>query len=69
MFCDDLNLVGVYSGLELLRDPRYNKGLAFCEEERARHYLQGLLPPVVMSQELQVSFGYFLVLYVLIEDP
>lgn len=45
----------VASGLELLRDPRYNKGLAFCEEERARHYLQGLLPPVVMSQELQIQ--------------
>jgi len=43
------------SGSELLRDPRYNKGLAFTEEERDRHYLRGLLPPTIISQELQVS--------------
>lgn len=42
------------SGLGLLRDPRYNKGLAFSEEERDQHYLRGLLPPTIMSQELQV---------------
>ncbi|XP_024371400.1 NADP-dependent malic enzyme isoform X3 [Physcomitrium patens] len=45
----------VASGLELLRDPRYNKGLAFTEVERDRHYLRGLLPPTVISQELQVE--------------
>jgi hypothetical protein len=43
------------SGLELLRDPRYNKGSAFTEEERDRHYLRGLLPPNIISQELQVT--------------
>lgn len=43
------------SGLGLLRDPRYNKGLAFSEEERDQHYLRGLLPPTIISQELQVS--------------
>ncbi|KAG4144604.1 hypothetical protein ERO13_D05G047300v2 [Gossypium hirsutum] len=36
-----------------MRDPRYNKGLAFTEKERDAHYLRGLLPPVVLSQELQ----------------
>jgi malate dehydrogenase (oxaloacetate-decarboxylating)(NADP+) len=44
----------VASGVELLRDPTYNKGTAFTEEERDNHYLRGLLPPVVLSQELQV---------------
>ncbi|KAF7830101.1 NADP-dependent malic enzyme isoform X2 [Senna tora] len=43
----------VASGCTLLRDPRYNKGLAFTEKERDAHYLRGLLPPAILSQELQ----------------
>lgn len=43
------------SGYTLLRDPHHNKGLAFTEKERDAHYLRGLLPPTVISQELQVS--------------
>nr|AGH32501.1 malic enzyme [Stylosanthes guianensis] len=43
----------VSSGSTLLRDPRYNKGLAFTEKERDAHYLRGLLPPAVFNQELQ----------------
>ncbi|KAL5771144.1 hypothetical protein ACOSP7_015298 [Xanthoceras sorbifolium] len=43
----------VASGHSLLRDPRHNKGLAFNERERDTHYLRGLLPPSVLSQELQ----------------
>lgn len=46
----------VNSGYNLLRDPHHNKGLAFTENERDAHYLRGLLPPVVISQELQVSW-------------
>ncbi|PRQ41812.1 putative malate dehydrogenase (oxaloacetate-decarboxylating) (NADP(+)) [Rosa chinensis] len=42
-----------YSGHNLLREPRCNKGLAFTEKERDAHYLRGLLPPAVLTQELQ----------------
>ncbi|PON54350.1 Malic oxidoreductase [Parasponia andersonii] len=45
--------VSVASGYTLLRDPRHNKGLAFNDKERDAHYLRGLLPPAVASQELQ----------------
>ncbi|MBA0547789.1 hypothetical protein Golob_018932 [Gossypium lobatum] len=45
--------VSVASGYTLMRDPRHNKGLAFTERERDAHYLRGLLPPIVLSQELQ----------------
>ena len=45
----------IYSGYPLLRDPRYNKGLSFNEKERDGHFLRGLLPPVVISQDLQVD--------------
>ncbi|KAL1816211.1 hypothetical protein ACET3Z_018785 [Daucus carota] len=45
--------LSVASGYNLLRDPRYNKGMAFTHEERDAHYLRGLLPPVVISQQLQ----------------
>ncbi|KAK4427939.1 NADP-dependent malic enzyme, chloroplastic [Sesamum alatum] len=47
--------VSVASGYPLLRDPRYNKGLAFSDKERDAHFLRGLLPPVVISQDVQVK--------------
>ncbi|RLM93263.1 NADP-dependent malic enzyme [Panicum miliaceum] len=45
------------SGHSLLRDPRHNKGLSFTEKERDAHYLRGLLPPVVLSQDLQLTIS------------
>ncbi|CAK9275850.1 unnamed protein product [Sphagnum jensenii] len=45
----------VASGLELLRNPKYNKGTGFTEEERDLHYLRGLLPPAVFTQDLQME--------------
>ncbi|RZC50199.1 hypothetical protein C5167_018630 [Papaver somniferum] len=45
----------VASGYSLLRDPHHNKGLAFSEKERDAHYLRGLLPPTVVSQDIQVK--------------
>ncbi|XVF24905.1 hypothetical protein REPUB_Repub13aG0168000 [Reevesia pubescens] len=47
--------ISVASGYSLLRDPHHNKGLAFSEKERDAHYLRGLLPPTVISHELQVK--------------
>lgn len=38
-----------------MRHPKYNKGLAFTEAERDRMYLRGLLPPAVLSQEVQLE--------------
>ncbi|XP_022961041.1 NADP-dependent malic enzyme [Cucurbita moschata] len=43
----------VASGYSLLRDPHHNKGLAFTEKERDAHYLRGLLPPSIVTQQLQ----------------
>ncbi|XP_039016776.1 NADP-dependent malic enzyme-like [Hibiscus syriacus] len=43
----------VASGYSLLRDPHHNKRLAFTEKERDSHYLRGLLPPAVVTQQLQ----------------
>ncbi|GAU50813.1 hypothetical protein TSUD_112200 [Trifolium subterraneum] len=47
--------VSVASGYTLLRDPHFNKGLAFTEKERDAHYLRGLLPPTVIPQDTQVK--------------
>jgi malate dehydrogenase (oxaloacetate-decarboxylating)(NADP+) len=41
--------------VELLRDPRFNKGTAFTPAERREYGLEGLLPPAVTSIDLQIS--------------
>ncbi|HXX03874.1 MAG TPA: NAD-dependent malic enzyme [Xanthobacteraceae bacterium] len=43
------------SGYELLNDPLWNKGTAFTDAERDEFDLHGLLPPYVMSLDLQVD--------------
>ncbi|DBB14358.1 TPA: NADP-dependent malic enzyme 1 [Trebouxia sp. C0006] len=45
----------VISGADLCRNPKYNKGLAFTETERDRLYLRGLLPPAILSQDVQAD--------------
>lgn len=40
--------------MEILHDPRLNRGTAFSEEEREALGLRGLLPPRVFTQEEQV---------------
>lgn len=40
-------------GMELLHDPRFNKGTAFTEAERDALAIRGLLPPRVLTQKEQ----------------
>ena len=42
-------------GVDLLHDPRLNKGTSFTEVERDVFRLRGLLPPRVNSQAEQVA--------------
>eukprot|EP00743_Colponemidia_sp_Colp-15_P002343 GILK01002540.1.p1 GENE.GILK01002540.1~~GILK01002540.1.p1 ORF type:complete len:563 (+),score=89.48 GILK01002540.1:90-1778(+) len=45
----------VVTGIDLIRNPKYNKGLAFSRNERRLLRLEGLLPPVVLTQDIQVQ--------------
>ena len=41
-------------GIDLLRDPRLNKGTAFTVEQRRALGIEGLLPDVLSSYETQL---------------
>ncbi|MCK1478224.1 NAD-dependent malic enzyme [Bradyrhizobium sp. 197] len=43
------------AGYELLRNPHLNRGTAFTLADRREHRLEGLLPPVPSTLELQVA--------------
>ncbi|MCK1277415.1 NAD-dependent malic enzyme [Bradyrhizobium sp. 61] len=43
------------TGYELLRNPHLNRGTAFTLADRREHCLEGLLPPVPSTLELQVA--------------
>ena len=47
--------VGSVKGLQLLRDPLLNRGMAFTERERDALGLRGLLPPHVLTQDEQAE--------------
>jgi len=49
------NVAAPYRGHELLNSPRYNKGTAFSDAERALYGLRGLLPPITRTLEQQVA--------------
>ncbi|XP_068793756.1 NADP-dependent malic enzyme [Struthio camelus] len=47
-------LLTMKRGYDVLRDPHLNKGMAFTMEERQQLNIHGLLPPCVLSQDVQV---------------
>src|SRR5262249_46784890 len=46
------------AGYDRLHNPRLNKGTAFTDAERREYRLEGLLPPVAVTIELQVARGH-----------
>ncbi len=59
-FADDrekilTRMLGLPTGVALLRDPALNKGTAFTEAEREILGIRGLLPPIVQTMEVQVQ--------------
>ncbi|HEY6831823.1 MAG TPA: NAD-dependent malic enzyme [Pseudolabrys sp.] len=51
----NMNMQTIANGYSLLHNPRLNKGTAFSEAERSASGMEGLLPPVSTTLELQVA--------------
>jgi len=49
-------------GIDYIRDPRLNKGLAFTLEERQALGIHGLMPPKFKTQEEQLEVCRFSVM-------
>lgn len=50
----DLSTHEIPKGVNLLHNPILNQGMAFTEEVRDAHDLRGLLPPRIVTQDIQV---------------
>ncbi|EDO28487.1 predicted protein, partial [Nematostella vectensis] len=53
-----VNKIPTIRGTDIMRDSHLNKGLAFTLEERQILGIHGLLPPCVISQEIQAQRVY-----------
>jgi len=51
---DDITSHSMLRGIDYIRDPHLNKGMAFSLEERQTLCIHGLLPPVFRKQEEQI---------------
>ncbi|XP_075219148.1 NADP-dependent malic enzyme-like isoform X2 [Lycorma delicatula] len=58
----DIICPSMVQGIDHIRDPRLNKGLAFTLEERQALGIHGLMPPRFKSQEQQIEVCRFSVL-------
>jgi len=43
-----------YTGYQILRNPRLNKGTGFTKEERVKYGLTGLMPDTIETLETQI---------------
>lgn len=58
----DIICPSLVQGIDYIRDPRLNKGLAFTLEERQALGIHGLMPPKFKTQEEQLEVCRFSVM-------